>query len=35
MVHSTQESLAKANELLSHYSQFLPDDYFNGESDED
>ncbi len=35
MVQSTQESLVKANELLSHYSQYLPDDYFNDDSDED
>ena len=35
MIQSTQESLVKANELLSHYSQYLPDDYFNAESDEE
>ena len=35
MVQSTQVSLVKANELLSHYSQYLPDDYFNAESDEE
>ena len=33
-MQATQESLVKANELLSHYSQYLPDDYFNYEDDE-
>jgi hypothetical protein len=33
MMACTNDALAKANELLSFYSQYLPEDYFN-ESDE-
>lgn len=35
MVQSTQDSLSKANEFLSHYSQYLPDDYFEDHSSDD
>lgn len=34
MMQGTQDALSKANELLSHYSQYLPEDY-NYDSDED
>jgi len=35
MVQSSQDSLAKANEFLSHYSQYLPDDYFEEHSSDE
>lgn len=34
-MQGTQEALVKANELLSYYSQFLPEDYFNYDSEEE
>ena len=35
MVQSTQDALTKANEFLSHYSQYLPEDYFDDNSSEE
>ena len=34
MMACSQDALVKANELLSFYSQYLPEDYFNDEEDE-
>ena len=34
MMACSQDALVKANELLSFYSQYLPEDYFNSEEDE-
>lgn len=34
MMQQCQDSLNKANELLSHYSQYLPEDYFAYDSDD-
>ncbi len=34
MLTNTQDALTKANELLSFYSQYLPEDYFDDDSDD-
>ena len=35
MIANSQQALSKANELVSFYSQYLPEDYFNDETEED
>lgn len=34
MIANSQTALSKANELLMHYSQYLPEDYFMEEDEE-
>lgn len=35
MISNSQSAMEKATELINHYSQFLPEDYFEDNEDDD